>query len=294
MGIIRNRVVICTLPATTLLLGLWGGELRAEEELPLLESRALGKPATIVIDKPIQSQRQILGNRARSSRQLPPRTRRVAQKRVRPPAPVVKSCAGEEFNKLHKTTAAGIGKAWQDTEAGRWGYGFRSREEHGKWQTAHKTLFAETGEACKAAVSCNRRHGAKASRRCNNLNWQYAGWLQTSREFAAKVQQMETGQAPSLCSLSPDAADLGDCFDRLAERISEDCSGPECGALSSCWRSVSYLDEAIRQAESACRFSGQQISQCRGWQDASARRQKTFNRCETMYRNAGLNIQPVL
>lgn len=263
------------------------GLCSADDELPLLESFSHAKPKKIVINRPIQTQEQILGTRL-AARATP------VSRPDRPAAPVVTSCRKQDFVGLEKQARTGIEQAWKDTEAGRWGYGFRGKDEYRKWRAAHKTLFTETREACKQAVACSKRAGKTAQQACNDLAWQFAGWQETAREFSAKVAQMKSGQAPQLCSLSPKAGDLSECFDRLATRIDEDCSGRQCKEISSCWRSVAYLDEAIRQAESACGFAGQEPAQCRGWQDANSRRKQAFSRCETLHNKAGLTIRPVL
>lgn len=210
------------------------------------------------------------------------------------PVRIVQSCKKEPFVKYEINARDGINKAWEDTQAGRFGYGFRGTAEYKKWKATHKKLFTETASNCRTLTKCAREAGKDAESQCLDQARTFAGWQEVSKHFLAKVKTMEIGQAPNLCTITPDAADLSECYDRLADRIDRSCNDENCVEISQCWRGVAYLDQAIRQAESSCGFVHEPLNKCRSYTGATSRRTKKFNQCQSMQKEAGLDLLPVL
>lgn len=218
----------------------------------------------------------------------------AAEPALAEPIRVVKSCKKEPFVKYEQTAREGINKAWQDTEAGRFGYGFTDASEYKKWKEAHNELFSAVAVSCQVLTTCADKAGRGAKKACAQEARTFAGWQRTSKEFLAKVESMESGMAPQLCSVSPNAGDLSDCYDRLADRIDNSCTDENCQEISRCWRSVAYLDQAIRQAESSCGFAGEKLTNCRGYTEATGRRKAKFEQCQSQYNSAKIEHFPVL
>ncbi len=207
---------------------------------------------------------------------------------------VVKSCGKEPFVDYEKQAREGINSAWQDTQAGRFGYGFAGNDEYKKWKDAHKELFSAVSVSCQVLTTCADKAGRNAKEQCATEARNFAGWQRTSKDFLAKVKTMESGMAPSLCAITPEAGDLSDCYNRLAERIETACNDESCKEISQCWRGVAFLDQAIRQAESACGFVRQDLSKCRGYTEATGRREAKFQQCQSQYKSAKIEHFPVL
>ncbi len=210
------------------------------------------------------------------------------------PIRVVTSCKREPFVRYQQDSRAGIDKAWQDTQDGRYGYGFSDQLEYKKWQDVHSDLFASVAVACEVLSTCAQRAGDKAKKACVREARSFTGWQHTGQQFLERVKSMETGMAPSLCAVTPAFTDLSDCFSRLAERIDDVCRNKRCQEVSQCWRSVAFLDQAIHQAESACGFAGQDLSMCRGFVEATGRREAKFAQCQSEYKSAKIGNFPVL
>jgi len=210
------------------------------------------------------------------------------------PIHIVTSCKREPFVKYEKDARAGIDKAWRDTQDGRYGYGFSNRVEYEKWREALNDVFTSVAAACEGLSTCAKRAGGTAKRACAWKARSFSGWQETGKQFLVKVKTMETGMAPSLCAVTPAFSDLSECFSRLAERIDTACDKQRCQEVSQCWRSVAFLDQAIRQAESACGFAGQDLNTCRGYVEATGRREAKFAQCQSAYKSARIGNFPVL
>lgn len=213
---------------------------------------------------------------------------------INDPVRIVQSCKNEPFVQHEEEARLAINQAWKDTQDGRFGYGFNGTGEYKKWKASHKELFTQTASACRNLTKCARAAGNDAEAQCLTEAKTFAAWQETSSRFTEKTRTLKVGMAPNLCTITPNSGDLSECFDRLANRIDDTCKGEECVAISQCWRSVAYLDEAIRQAESSCNFVHQALENCRSYTAASSRRLKQFNQCQSMQKEANLEILPVL
>ncbi len=207
---------------------------------------------------------------------------------------VVQSCGKESFVSEEKAARDGIAKGWKDTQAGRFGYGFRDATEHKKWMDAQKALYAAVAESCQSLTTCTEKAGKQAKQQCADEARLFSAWQKASQQFVAKVKTMESTMAPNLCSITPNANDLSDCFTGLAARIDDSCKDESCKDLSKCWRGVAYLDEAIRQAESSCGFVHTELSQCRSYIEATGRREAKFKQCQSESNSVNLQVIPVL
>jgi hypothetical protein len=119
-------------------------------------------------------------------------------------------------------------------------------------------------------------------------------WQGLAKRFVDKVKIVESSQPPMLCSLTPSADEPSQCYALLADRIEQTCQSPSCATIAGCFRGVYFLDDAINQAKLACGFVGQDLSQCRGYIEETARRKAEVEQCLDKYNQMQVEILPVI
>lgn len=204
------------------------------------------------------------------------------------------SCKNEPFSKYEKASRDSIAKGLSATTAEVYGVGFRDLEEHKRWSDTHGQLFTAVNHACSELSKCASKHPKDKTKQCAQQAEHFAQWQQLAKEFAEKAKQSETTQPPKICSFTPNLDDAASCFHRLADNVDKACSSSDCKETSECWRGVGYLDYAINQAASACRFAHEELSECRGYTTAKKRRKEKFARCLEMQKGLKATIIPVL
>lgn len=207
---------------------------------------------------------------------------------------IVEECKQEPYVKYEQQSRESIKKGMQATKAERFGVGFRNAGEYKKWSTAHNEVFKSVSEACMVLSDCAKKNAKDKEKQCASQATKYNDWKKLAKRFADKVKAVESTQPPPLCALTPDKNDPSDCFNLLADNINETCQSEQCQEASLCFRGVYFLDDAIRQAEHACGFVGQKLSECRGYVEASGRRQNELSQCLDMYKNLDAEILPVI
>ncbi|WP_455204706.1 hypothetical protein [Kaarinaea lacus] len=207
---------------------------------------------------------------------------------------IVEECKQEPYVKYEQQSRESIKKGMQATKAERFGVGFRNAGEYKKWSTAHNEVFKSVSEACMALSDCAKKNAKDKEKQCASQATKYNDWQKLAKRFADKIKAVESTQPPPLCALTPDKNDPSDCFNLLADNINKTCQSEQCQEASLCFRGVYFLDDAIRQAEHACGFVGQKLSECRGYVEASGRRSNELNQCLDMYKNLDAEILPVI
>lgn len=204
------------------------------------------------------------------------------------------SCKNEPYSKYEKQSRASIAKGLSATTAGTFGVGFRDIKEHKKWSETHGKLFTAVNNACTALSQCAKEHPKDKTKQCAQQAEHFSQWQTLAKQFAEKAKQSETTQPPKICSFTPSLEDAGQCFHDLADNVDKACSSEACKETSACWRSVGFLDIAINQAESACRFAHQDLSECRGYQTTTQRRKNKFQQCQDLHKSLNVTVLPVL
>jgi hypothetical protein len=166
--------------------------------------------------------------------------------------------------------------------------------EHNTWSKVHNELFKRVNDACGVLSECARTHKKDKDTECVAQAKSFDDWQKLARDFAEKAKTTETTQPPKICSLAPNLADAARCFHGLADNIDKACDNETCKETSNCWRSVGFLDAAIIQAEQACGFVHQKLSDCRGFTEATGRRKNKFAQCEELHGRLGVSVFPVL
>lgn len=212
------------------------------------------------------------------------------------PPRIVQECQKEGYVKQEKQSRASIKKGRAATKEGRYGVGFRDGDEYKKWSNMHNLLFAEVSKACEKLSDCAKKNSKGKDKACATEAASYDEWQKTVKSFTEKVKTVEHVQPPKLCSSPPSPDDLPRCYEELADKIDKVCGedDEECTAVSACWRSVSFLDVAINQAESACRFAHTKLSKCRAYTTSTGRRKAKFKQCGDLQKEAGIDVVPVL
>ncbi len=204
------------------------------------------------------------------------------------------SCKNEPFSQYEKQSRDSIAKGLSATKAGTYAVGFRNLKEHKKWSKTHGMLFTSVNQACSALSKCAKQHSKDKAKQCAQQAKHFVQWQQLAEEFAKKAKQSETSQPPKICSFVANLDDAAGCFHALADNIDKVCTTGDCKETSDCWRGIGFLDYAINQAASSCRFSHQPLSECHSYITTSQRRKNKFNRCQAMQKNLHIDISPAL
>lgn len=204
------------------------------------------------------------------------------------------SCKNLPYSLYEKQARASIAKGLSATTANIYGVGFRNLDEHKKWNDTHNALFTAVNQACLTLSKCAKQHPKDKTTQCANQAKQFDEWQNLAARFTEKAKQSETTQPPKICSFTADPADAASCFHALADNVDNACTSSECKKTSDCWRGIGFLDGAINQAASACRFVRTPLAECRGYVTATQRRKNKFERCANMQKNLNVRIIPVL
>jgi hypothetical protein len=204
------------------------------------------------------------------------------------------SCKNEPYSKYEKQSRASIAKGLSATTAGTYGVGFRDLKEHKRWSKTHNALFKAANKACSVLSKCAKKHPKDKTKQCAQQAEHFAQWQELSAQFAKKAKQSETTQPPKICSFTPNLADAAMCFHALGDNVDKACTSSDCKETSDCWRGIGFLDYAINQAVSACKFSRMALSECRGYTTATQRREAKFERCTQMQKGLNVRVIPVL
>ena len=210
------------------------------------------------------------------------------------PPRVVDSCKDEAYIKYDKQARESMEKGLAATKADKFGVGFRSVEEHNQWTKIHGALFKKVNASCEVLAECGKKHKKDKDTECVAEAKAFSQWQAIAKDFANKAKMAETTQPPKICSISPNLNDAARCFHGLAENIKAACDSDECTELAQCWDSVGYLDKAIIQAEQACGFVHQKLSTCRGYTEATGRREAKFKKCQDLHGRTKIEIYPTL
>lgn len=210
------------------------------------------------------------------------------------PVRIVESCKDEPYGRFEKEARASMAKGLAATEAGQYGVGFRSIAEHKQWSDTHKRLFTSVNEACNALSQCAQQHPDDKTTQCAEQASHFQQWQEAAERFTQKAKLSETTQPPIMCSFEPSLTDAADCFQGLADNIDKACNSAACKKTSDCWRSIGFLDQAIKQASSACGFARTPLAECRGYTTVAQRRETTFKRCSDLQQQLGIRVVPVL
>lgn len=204
------------------------------------------------------------------------------------------SCKDEPYAGYEKQARDSIAKGLAALEAGRYGVGFRNKDEHKKWSDTQQHIFTEVNNACQALDACRKENAADATSKCGDLAGQFTAWQELAAGFAEKAKQAETIQPPIICSFKPNLDDPERCFHQLGDNVEKACDSAECKGLANCWRGVGFLDAAIKQAKSACGFVHKALDDCRGYTEAKGRRGKKLEQCATLQGELNIKVVPPL
>jgi hypothetical protein len=204
------------------------------------------------------------------------------------------SCKSEPYSKYEKQSRDSIAKGLSATTAGTYGVGFRDLKEHKRWSKTHNELFKAVNSACVTLSKCAKKHPKDKTKQCAQQAEQFAQWQGLSKQFTEKAKQSEFTQPPKICSFTANLDDAASCFHALGDNVDKACTGSVCKETSDCWRGIGFLDYAINQAISACRFSRMELSECRGYTTATQRRKTKFERCTQMQKDLNVRVIPVL
>lgn len=209
---------------------------------------------------------------------------------------IVEECKKEPYADQEVKARASIAKGKQATEEGKFGVGFRNAAEFTKWSNMHNQVFTAVSQACADLSNCAKQYKTEKEKsdNCSVQANLYKEWKNVAAEFTDKVKSVESTQPPYLCSTPPAVDDLPRCYEQLAENIDKACQSDACAEASACWRSVSFLDLALNQAESACKFAHIKLDECRGYTEASGRRKAKFSQCSDLQTQSGVKVVPVL
>lgn len=210
------------------------------------------------------------------------------------PVLIVETCKNEPYVKHEKQAMVSINKGLAATKAGKFGVGFRNMADYNRWVGIHEDLFKTVNQYCNDLKQCAAKHAKNKDEECAVQAYVYNEWKQKAESFAKKAKAVETTEPDPVCSASPNLTDEPDCFHGLGDNFDKYCSAPECKEVSDCWRGVGFLDQAIKQAAQACGFVHQELSTCRGYQEATKRRENKFNRCMDMQKDLNMPFFPAI
>jgi len=222
-----------------------------------------------------------------------PTTPAVEPEAAMPPR-IVESCKDEAYTKYEQQSRESIQKGLDATKEGKYGVGFRDVEEHNKWSKIHNSLFKSVNDACGVLAECAKNHKKDKGTECVAQAKAFDEWQKLAKSFAEQAKTAETVQPPKICSQTPDLSDPARCFHSLADNIDKACNTDECKEASNCWRGVGFLDTAIIQATTSCGFVHQKLSDCRGYIEATSRRETKFNQCKDLQGGLNITVLPVL
>lgn len=220
--------------------------------------------------------------------------KKSAEPEVVKPLKTVQQCKKEPYTKYENAARASIKKGWQATKEEKFGVGFRNSAEYKKWGKTHNDLFKTVSATCENLSACAKKHGKNKMKKCAAEAKRFNAWQISAEKFTKKVKSVEYTQPPVLCSIQPSSKDPSECYSLLADRINDSCVSGECLEVATCFQGLGFLDDAINQAESACKFVHQKLSKCRGYVEATGRRQSEFDQCAQLYKNLEVEIIPVL
>lgn len=229
-----------------------------------------------------------------SAAAAPPPAEPAAEPEAPVPPRIVESCKEEPYIKYEAQARDSIAKGLAATKEGKFGVGFRNVNEHNTWSKIHNELFKQVNDACGVLSECAKTHKEDKDTECVEQAKTFDEWQKLAKEFADKAKTAETTQPPKICSLTPSLDDAARCFHGLADNIDKACDTEACKETSNCWRSVGFLDAAIIQAEQACGFVHQKLSDCRGYTEATTRRKNKFAQCQDLQGRLVITIFPVL
>lgn len=207
---------------------------------------------------------------------------------------VVESCKKEPYIKYEESARNSIKKGWEATKAEKFGVGFKNADEYKQWSTTHNTLFKQVTAACESLSKCAKANKKDKEKKCAEQARAFSGLQRLAKDFSVRVKEVETSQVDRLCSLKPSLNDPARCFDALADNVRSACKSDECKELAQCWQNIYFMDAALRQAESSCKFARQKLSQCRGYSEQIARRKEQLKRCSNMHEAVNIAVMPVL
>jgi len=207
---------------------------------------------------------------------------------------IVESCAKEVYGKYEKESRASIKRGLDATKSEKYGVGFRDLKEHKRWSGIHKSLFKKVNQACGTLSKCAKQHPKEKSARCAKQAAVFDKWQVMSKRFATKAKMVETTQPDKICSFEPNLNDAPQCFHGLGDNVDKVCNSSECKEVADCWRSIGFLDLAIKQATTACGFVFKKLADCRGYTEATNRRVKKFERCKDMQGSLSIVRFPAL
>jgi len=207
---------------------------------------------------------------------------------------VVESCKKEPYIKYEKASKASIKAGWQATKAEKYGVGFRNAAEYKKWSSTHNTLFKRVSLACETLSKCAKSTKKGKKKKCASQAATFQDLQALAKTFSDNVSEVKTSQVVKLCSMKPNLDDEARCFDALATNIRTMCKTDQCGELAQCWQNIYFMDAALRQAESSCKFARQKLTQCRGYSEQIGRRKAQLKRCASMHEAVNLKTLPIL
>ncbi|MDH5326372.1 MAG: hypothetical protein OEZ68_11475 [Gammaproteobacteria bacterium] len=250
-------------------------ESKAEAAAPMVEAAPAETESTAAVEE----------TAAEDLSKIPP---------VVEPLKMVAECKSEPYVKLEEQARESIKLGWQATQDEKFGVGFRNAKEYKKWGKTHNDLFKTVAGACDELSACSKKYGKNSKKKCATKARRFSAWQTAAKGFVDKLNSVKVTQPPVLCSMNPSSADPSECYSLLADRISESCVSGECLEVSTCFQGLGFLDDAINQAESACKFVHTKLDQCRGYVEATGRRQNEFDQCAKMYQSLTVEIIPVL
>lgn len=208
------------------------------------------------------------------------------------PLRIVESCKNEPYVKYEKQAMTSLEKGLAATKAGKFGVGFRKVDDYKRWKGIHEKLFKTVNESCNALKKCAGKNAKDKETKCAVEAYVFNEWQKKAEHFTIMAKAAETTEPDPICSVEPNLADDPKCFHGLADNFDKFCSAPECKEVSDCWRGVGFLDQAITQARQACGFVHQELSTCRGYLEATKRREDKFNRCMDMQKKINMPLFP--
>jgi hypothetical protein len=258
------------------------GETTEATATPAASSEAAGDSAAATTDTPS------------SAAATPQSPEPAVEPEATVPPRIVESCKDEPYIKYEEQSRESIAKGLAATKEGKFGVGFRDVNEHNTWSKVHNELFKQVNDACGVLSECAKTHKQDKDTECVAQAKTFDEWQKLAKDFAEKAKTAETTQPPKICSLTPSLDDPARCFHGLADNIDKVCDSDACKETSDCWRGVGFLDTAIIQAEQACGFVHQNLSDCRGYTEATNRRKNKFSQCTDLQGRLVITIFPVL
>ncbi|MFV2056647.1 MAG: hypothetical protein ACC707_09275 [Thiohalomonadales bacterium] len=207
---------------------------------------------------------------------------------------VVETCKKEPYIKYESASRASIKVGWAATKSEQYGVGFKDAAEYKKWSSTHNALFKRVTKACETLSKCAQAKKKDKKIQCVEEATVFRDLQNIAKTFASNVKEVETSQVIDLCAMKPNLDDSARCFDALATNIRAACDTEECAELAQCWQNIYFMDAALRQAETSCRFARQKLSKCRGYSEQIGRRKAKLAQCSALHEAANIHVLPVL